>query len=283
MEKKNKLGKFSVFGISFLLLAFTIPAISWTPEETKASGGLALTSAPASPAAVAARPAEKPDSPEELFEEYLEDLYDDMDLRGKGLKLDVFRRAMTGYQNLKQQKLVSSSKSIISIVDFSKASRYKRLWIIDLASKKLLFHSYVAHGRGSGDDKPYAFSDKHNSHQSSLGFYVTAGTYFGKHGLSLKLNGMDAGFNTSALSRAIVVHGADYVSKDFVKQHGRLGRSHGCPAVPQDLKDPIIHAIKDRTVLYIDAGVETYTSVYLNKNIASTYYAGQFQGDQNNI
>jgi hypothetical protein len=141
----------------------------------------------------------------------------------------------------------------------------------------------VAHGQGSGDDKPFAFSNRPNSHQSSLGFYITAGTYFGKHGLSLKLKGLDAGFNTNALDRAIVVHGADYVSKDFIKQHGRLGRSHGCPAVPQELKDAIIHTIKDKTVMYIDAAIENYSSVYLNKDMAATHYAGQFQSQVNKI
>jgi hypothetical protein len=277
MKKKNTLRKSAVFSISFMLLAFTVPAISWAPEVKHTSYEVASPEAPRATQLMAK------DSPEEIFEEYLEDTFDEMDLRGKGMKLEVFRRALTGYQNLKKQKLISPDKSIISIVDFGKASRYKRLWILDLKSKKVLFHSYVAHGRGSGDDKPYAFSDKHESHQSSLGFYITAGTYSGKHGLSLKLNGMDAGFNTNALGRAIVVHGADYVSKDFIKEHGRLGRSHGCPAVPQDLKDPIIHAIKDKTVMYIDAGIETYNSVYLNKNIAATHFAAQDLVPKNNI
>lgn len=280
MKKKDNLSKFSVFGISFLLLAFTLPAISWGPELNTARTALAVT---ASPEPAPAAPVKKLASPEEIFEEYVEDIFDEMDLRGKGMKLEVFRRAMTGYQNLKQQRLISPNKSIISIVDFSKASRYKRLWVLDLEAKKLLFHSYVAHGRGSGDDKPYAFSNKHNSHQSSLGFYITAGTYFGKHGLSLRLNGLDAGFNTNALERAIVVHGASYVSKDFIKQHGRLGRSHGCPALPEDLNEPIIHTIKDKTVMYIDAGIESYTSVYLNKNMAATHYAAQSQVLESNI
>lgn len=280
MKKKDNLSKFSVFGISFLLLAFTLPAISWSPELNTARTALAVT---ASPEPAPAAPVKKLASPEEIFEEYVEDIFDEMDLRGKGMKLEVFRRAMTGYQNLKQQRLISPNKSIISIVDFSKASRYKRLWVLDLEAKKLLFHSYVAHGRGSGDDKPYAFSNKHNSHQSSLGFYITAGTYFGKHGLSLRLNGLDAGFNTNALERAIVVHGASYVSKDFIKQHGRLGRSHGCPALPEDLNEPIIHTIKDKTVMYIDAGIESYTSVYLNKNMAATHYAAQSQVLESNI
>jgi L,D-transpeptidase catalytic domain len=283
MKKKINLSKSSVFGVSFLLLAFTLPAISWSPAVQMASPDVAVTAAPASPESAPSVPVKEMESPEEIFEDYVGDIFDEMDLRGKGMKLEVFRRALTGYQNLKQQKLISPDKSIISIVDFSKASRYKRLWILDLQAKKVLFHSYVAHGRGSGDDKPYAFSNKHNSHQSSLGFYITAGTYSGKHGLSLKLNGLDAGFNTNAFDRAIVVHGADYVSKDFIKQHGRLGRSHGCPAIPQDLTQPIINTIKDKTVMYIDAGIDSYSSVYLNKDMAATHFAGQSRDLENNI
>lgn len=283
MKKKEHHTKFIVFGISFLLLALTLPAISWSPEGRTASPEPAVTAAPAKPASVPAAPVKKLASPEEIFEEYVEDIFDEMDLRGKGMKLEVFKRALTGYQNLKQQKLISPNKSIISIVDFSKASRYKRLWVLDLQAKKVLFHSYVAHGRGSGDDKPYAFSNKPNSHQSSLGFYITAGTYFGKHGLSLKLNGLDAGFNTNAYERAIVVHGASYVSKDFIKQHGRLGRSHGCPALPEHLTEPIINTIKDKSLMYIDAGIDSYSSVYLNKNMAATHYAGQSGELKSNI
>lgn len=281
MEKKNTLPKFSFFGISFLLLAFTLPAISWTPEVPRSE---ASTASPAAVAGSLPAPTKKVSAaPGEIFEEYLEDTFDEMDLRGKGMKLEVFRRAVTGYHNLKQRNLLAPGKSIISIIDFSKASRYKRLWIIDLHTKKLLFHSYVAHGQGSGADKPYAFSNKPDSHQSSLGFYVTGGTYFGKHGLSLKLNGMDAGFNTNALDRAIVIHGADYVNKEFIKDFGRLGRSHGCPAIPQDLKEPIIHTIKNKTVVYIDAGIESYSSIYLNEDNAANYFAGLFQGANNKI
>ena len=280
MERKTNLRKLSVFVISFLLLAFTVPAISWSPELP---GTGKVVSSPAT--APLAQPAgeKNRESPEEAFEEYLDDTFDEMDLRGKGMKLEVFRRAMTGYHNLKRQNLISSQKPILSIVDFSKASRYKRLWIIDVESKKLLFHTYVAHGQGSGGDKAYAFSDRPDSHQSSLGFYITAGTNSGKHGLSLRLNGVDAGFNTKALERAIVVHGADYVSKDFIKAHGRLGRSHGCPAIPQELRGPIINTIKDKTVMFIDAGIDTYSSVYLNKNFAATHFAAQTQVAQNNI
>src|SRR5690606_932140 len=105
----------------------------------------------------------------------------------------------------------------------------------DLKSKKVLFNTLVAHGRNTGQATADKFSNLPNSNMSSLGFYLTDETYFGKHGLSLKLDGMDNGHNDKARERAIVMHGADYVSDSFVKQHGRLGRSLGCPALPQEI------------------------------------------------
>ena len=122
---------------------------------------------------------------------------------------------------------------MLTLIDFSRPSQHKRLWVINVEKGKVLFHTLVAHGKASGADVPMAFSNKDGSEMSSLGFYRTAPTtYTGKHGLSLKLVGLDPGFNTNAESRAVVVHGADYVCEDFVKAHGRLGRSQGCPALP---------------------------------------------------
>jgi len=272
--------KLSVLAISFIIFAFTPPSIGWSPyinntsfpivETSNSANGVAVTA----PITLASAKAVN-DSPEEMLEEYIEDTFDEMDLRGTGLKRELFTKAVIGLQNFKKAKLISPNKYIISIVDFGKASHYKRLWIIDLKSKKLLYQTLVAHGQGSGNDRAEVFSNQVNSHQSSLGFYITANTYMGKHGLSLKLNGMDAGFNTKALERAIVVHGADYVSKDFVKVHGRLGRSHGCPALPVALTPSIINTIKNKSLLYIDGNVNTYTSNYLNKSIAASYFVSE--------
>jgi hypothetical protein len=109
------------------------------------------------------------------------------------------------------------------------------------------------------------FSNTEESHQSSLGFYITNETYFGKHGLSLKLDGQDSGINDRARNRAIVVHGANYIGEQFIKQTGRLGRSYGCPAVPEELNNTIIELIKDKTCLFINGKSETYQSVFFNE------------------
>ena len=272
--------RYTVLSAAFILFAFTKPAVSQSPGITLAQPLLASASLTAEHSltkkvAETENPASAETSVEKAFDNYIDDSFDRMDLRGKGLKLEIYRKAIIGYQNLKRSKKIPANKSILSIVDFSKSSRQKRLWIIDLKSEKLLYHTLVAHGQGSGNDLATIFSDKLNSHQSSLGFYVTGNTYFGKHGLSLKLHGMDAGYNTNAYQRAIVVHGADYVSNDFIKRQGRLGRSHGCPAVPAELNDKIVNLIKNKTVLYIDADVDSYSSVYLNKSGALTQFAAE--------
>ncbi len=151
-----------------------------------------------------------------------------------------------------------SEISKLTICDFSKSSNTKRLWVIDTDKKEILFNSLVAHGMGTGEEFAEKFSNTDSSHQSSLGFYVTETTYNGNNGYSLRLLGMDKGFNDAALSRAIVMHGADYVSENFAKQHKRIGRSWGCPAVPRDLAEPIINTIKAQNVLFIYYPDEQY-------------------------
>lgn len=207
-------------------------------------------------------------SPTLAFDTFLEELYTSSKLEEAGMNFDVFAKAATGFYNLKEQNKLSADKNILSIVDFGMSSSKKRLWIVDLDKKEILFNTYVAHGRGSGMDMATTFSNIENSYMSSLGFYVTQNTYTGKHGLSLKLDGQDANYNSRAKQRAIVLHGADYVSEAFVKQHGRLGRSHGCPAVSNELSPKIIQLIKDGTCLYIDAPSKEYQSAYLDTNTA---------------
>lgn len=207
------------------------------------------------------------------FTEHVEDIYDDADLKGKGLSLPVFQKAYIGFMNLKQRHKVSSSKSILTVVDFTKSSREKRMWVIDLRAKKLLFNTLVAHGRNTGNVHAEKFSNQPNSYMSSLGFYVTDNTYFGKHGLSLKLDGLDKGFNTNARERAIVIHGAEYATKDFIKQYGRLGRSLGCPALPTEISKEVIETIKNETVLYLHSNDKSYKSDYLNMSLAVESFA----------
>lgn len=162
----------------------------------------------------------------------------------------LFKLALTGYMNLRDANKLGS-KEIITVVDFRKPSSQKRLWIIDLTARKVLYHTLVAHGKNTGNLYAESFSNVPNSNTSSLGFYVTDKTYFGKHGLSLYLDGQEKGFNDKARDRAIVMHGADYVSRDFVKRHGRLGRSFGCPSVPMAIHQEVINTIKEKTCLFL--------------------------------
>ncbi len=204
-------------------------------------------------------------------EHYTETLYDQLDFGSYArLSYKVFSKAMMGYMNLRAAGKLSGDKEIITICDLSLSSTFDRLWTIDLAAKKVLFNTYVAHGQGTGEELATSFSNIENSHKSSLGFYVTGDTYQGDHGLSLRLQGMDKGFNDAAFKRDIVVHGADYVSDKFICQNDRLGRSWGCPAIPMDMTGPIINTIKEGTCLFIYYPEPKYLSqaYWLNKRIA---------------
>lgn len=180
-----------------------------------------------------------------------EALYASLDFGGHFLNKDVFTKALNGFEKLKTSGKISTDCHLLTVCDFSLSSNIKRLWVIDTQEGKILFNSLVAHGMGTGEEFAEKFSNTDSSHQSSLGFYITESTYNGNNGYSLKLIGMDKGFNDAAYKRAVVMHGADYVSEDFAKQHKRIGRSWGCPAVPRDLAAPIINTIKQNNVLFI--------------------------------
>lgn len=139
----------------------------------------------------------------------------------------------------------------LAVIDYSRPSTEPRLWVFDLHTGQLLFEELVSHGRGSGDAKATRFSNVPESYQSSLGLFRTQNTYHGRNGYSLRLEGLESGVNDRAYDRAIVVHGADYVSQDFIAQTGRLGRSHGCPAVRSDIAAPLIDSIKDEQYLFV--------------------------------
>ncbi|HXA00863.1 MAG TPA: murein L,D-transpeptidase catalytic domain family protein [Cytophagaceae bacterium] len=202
-----------------------------------------------------------------MFENHIKDLYTVSLLKEKGLSYEVFRLGMVGYYNIKHQDLLSS-KGIISIIDFEKPSTEQRLWIIDVNNKKLLYHSLVAHGKNSGDNKATTFSNCPSSNMSSVGFFVTRNGYIGKHGLSLVIDGLDHQFNSNAKSRAVVIHSADYVSEEFIKSYGRLGRSQGCPAIPVENHEEVINTIKDGTALFIHSPCVRYSSSYLDEQTA---------------
>jgi hypothetical protein len=163
--------------------------------------------------------------------------------------LESFSKAIQGFYLLKERGLIK--KNFLTIIDFSLSSRTKRMWIIDMVENKIIFNSLVAHGKNSGNDIASNFSNKSESNKSSLGFFATGEVYNGKHGMSLKLDGLEKGINDNARRRAVVVHGANYVSDAFLKNHNRLGRSQGCPAIPFELSKKIIQTIKDKSCLFI--------------------------------
>ena len=181
-------------------------------------------------------------------------LYHEMALEGT-IDYTVFERAIAGYN-----RMGSFDKNILTVIDFTKPSTEKRLFVIDLKLKKVLFISYVAHGRNSGEKYATSFSNQEGSFKSSLGFYQTENTYYGKNGYSLVLNGLERGINDKAKERAIVVHGAAYADPSTIRSCGRLGRSLGCPALPLAVSKKIIDKIKGGTLLYIHGDDKTYAS-----------------------
>jgi hypothetical protein len=144
----------------------------------------------------------------------------------------------------------ASAPARLAVIDYSRPSDQSRLWVFDLQRRSLMFEERVAHGRGSGEVTPVSFSNAPESHQSSLGLFRTGSTYMGRNGYSLKLQGLEPGINDRAEERAIVMHGADYVSDLFIRTAGRLGRSFGCPAVRRDIAKPLIDALKNDQYLF---------------------------------
>lgn len=138
----------------------------------------------------------------------------------------------------------------LAVIDYSRPSTERRLWVFDLASPRLLYSEYVAHGRASGENLATAFSNLDSSHQSSLGLFATGETYTGHNGLSLRMDGLEPGFNDRARDRAIVMHGAAYVNPEMAQRQGRLGRSFGCPAVRQAIAPAMIDALKDGQLVF---------------------------------
>ena len=177
-------------------------------------------------------------------------LYNSIHLDQFGLSGEAFNYAWKGYQNLLHKKSISRDQ-YLTICDFSQSSSHKRLYIIDVINNKLVTNTYVAHGKNSGGEYATNFSNKPESLQSSLGFYITSNTYTGEHGLSLRINGVDAGFNDKALERSIVIHGAAYVDDARAKAGVFMGRSFGCPAVPAKESAAIITTIKNGACLFI--------------------------------
>lgn len=167
-----------------------------------------------------------------------------------GVNENAFSLAMKGLAYCRQKGLVSKTQ-VITIIDFSRPATQKRLFVIDISRGKLLLQSLVAHGKNSGEKYASRFSNRAASNQSSLGMYVTLGTYTGRHGYSLRLKGCEAGINDNAYSRDIVLHSAAYVSASFIAARGFPGRSEGCPAVPENVHRKLIDCIKGGSCLFI--------------------------------
>ena len=196
-------------------------------------------------------------APAETVMNIAELVYDSLQLENVGLTKEALEYGIKGHQNLVNEGAIKNP-DIITICDFSQSSSKKRLYVIDLNNYELLMNTYVAHGKNSGGQYATKFSNKPESFQSSLGFYVTDKTYRGEHGLSLRIDGLDRGFNDRAYQRAIVVHGSDYVGDQRLSSANGMGRSYGCPAVPQPLVKKLINTIKDGTCLFIYHPSEKY-------------------------
>ncbi len=171
---------------------------------------------------------------------------------------EVFQKAYLGYKNIRETYDLNLKKPFLTIIDLNLPSDKKRLWVIDLIHQKILFHTYSAHGKNSGNLYARSFSNIKGSFQSSLGFYLTGSTYYGKNGYSMYLDGIEKNINNMAKERAIVMHGAWYATEKFIHDHGRLGRSYGCPAVPPRIHEDLINTISDKTVLFIYSADENY-------------------------
>ena len=217
----------TIFSITFLLLsALTFPIGNASPKKS-----LSMS--------------------ERLVNE-TELIYEQMNLKGL-IDFNAFEAAYVGYKKLNNNK-----NNLLTIIDFNLPSTEKRMYVLDLSKKEVLYVTHVAHGRNSGGNYATSFSNKNGSYQSSLGFYRTAETYNGGNGYSLRLDGLEKGINDLARPRAVVIHGADYCNENFIKSTGRLGRSFGCPALPQELNKPIINTIKDGSLIFIYADKPEY-------------------------
>lgn len=184
-------------------------------------------------------------------------LFSDLHLGEVGLSQTVFNSALQGLQKLDSEGVIKKD-DIITIVDFSQPSTMKRLYVLDLDNKQILFNTLVAHGRNSGGLWAKSFSNRASSLKSSPGFYVTEDTYFGENGYSLRLDGLEKNINDNARNRAIVMHGARYVDESAINKLGYIGRSWGCPAVPESQHQAIINTIKGGTCLFIYSPDKNY-------------------------
>lgn len=245
-----------ILGISGLLfVGFGLTITSWKKENT-------------SPSELANSKLQKQ---VQVYHNHIKEIYDAAHLSEKGLELPVFEKAVTGFYNL--NKSGDSTNNLLTIADFDQPSTQKRLYIIDLSKEQLVLNTWVAHGQGTGENEAIKFSNINDSYTSSIGFYRTGEEYRGVHGRSLRLDGLDSGYNDNARLRSIVIHGAPYVSAETIAAIGRLGRSQGCPAVSPDLSDQVINTLGEGSVFFINSSKGNYHSTYLNETLAANISA----------
>jgi hypothetical protein len=190
-----------------------------------------------------------------VLEDYCKKVYHDSGLEGK-MDYKIFHRAFYG-----MEVLCAPRTDILTIIDYSKPSCDKRFYVIDLVNRKLLFYTLVAHGKNSGELISYKFSNRPKSLQSSPGFFLTAESYAGRQGYSLRIDGMEPGLNDQARARAIVIHGAEYVAQHYVDDVGYIGRSFGCPAIPLEVNRKVIDLIKGGSCIYIHTNDKNYNNL----------------------
>jgi len=200
-----------------------------------------------------------------VIKKVADSIYDLISLGEYGLEKDVFFTAYKGYSFLLNKGLLRKT-NLLTICDYSQSSNNKRLYVIDLLNSRLLFNTYVSHGRNSGNEFATSFSNYDNSNKSSQGFLVTSSVYSGKAGMSLQFDGMEQGINDRVRSRSIVLHGSRFVNENIMNARGTIGKSLGCPAVPYGIHTRIIDAIKGGSCFFINSSDSWYaqTSRILN-------------------
>ena len=233
--------------VVFLLMAAAGFAEPTVPSEPAVHAGV-VTEAAADAAATVTAP---PSTTAEVAESALS-AFDaaSWDLTALGaVDRDVFSMALSSAERAVERGEATASTTL-TVIDFSVPSTERRMFIYDLRTRALLFQEHVSHGRNSGANVPTAFSNEPESFKSSIGLYRTAEGYFGKHGYSLRLDGLEKGFNDRARERAIVIHGAEYVNAEMAKRQGRLGRSLGCPAVRPEVATKVIDTVKEGGLVF---------------------------------
>ena len=195
----------------------------------------------------------------------IKELYNELNAAQYDLSFTAFRYAYIGYQTMKKQHRLNN-KELFSTIDFTKDCNSKRFYTIDLEKMKIVYYTYVAHGKKSGERMATSFSDAVESNKSSIGFYITGNTYNGGNGYSLILHGDEKGYNSNLAKRSVVVHAADYANEDYIARNGRMGRSLGCPALPENIYKQVIETIKEKTMIFAYYNDAKYlkTSKYLN-------------------